>query len=79
MKMNLAFIGTGIMGGPMAGHLLKAGYPLTVWNRTPGRAEEFARELWVRVAATLCESALGAEAVFSCLPTSADVEALLAP
>ena len=33
-KPSVGFIGLGIMGGPMAGHLIEAGYPLTVFNRT---------------------------------------------
>jgi glutamyl-tRNA reductase len=38
-KERVAFIGTGVMGASMAGHLLEAGYPLGVHNRTRGRAE----------------------------------------
>lgn len=38
-KLNVAFIGTGIMGAPIAGHILDAGYPLTVFNRTKSKAE----------------------------------------
>ena len=37
--MRLGFIGLGLMGEPMAGHLLKAGHSLTVWNRTAAKAE----------------------------------------
>ena len=37
---SIGFIGLGIMGRPMAGHLAHAGYPLTVYNRTAGRAAE---------------------------------------
>jgi 3-hydroxyisobutyrate dehydrogenase len=39
-RPSIGWIGTGVMGAPMAGHLLQAGYPLTVFNRTRGRAEE---------------------------------------
>ncbi len=39
MTERIGFIGMGLMGVPMAGHLADAGYPLTVWNRTPGRAK----------------------------------------
>jgi len=41
---QIGFIGTGVMGGSMAGHLLKAGYPLHVHNRTKSRAEELLRQ-----------------------------------
>ena len=37
MKESIGFIGLGIMGGAMAANILRAGYDLTVWNRTPGR------------------------------------------
>ena len=40
MVAKLGFIGLGLMGGPMSRNLLKAGYQLTVWNRTPSRVEE---------------------------------------
>lgn len=39
-QTRIGFIGLGIMGRPMAGHILAAGYPLTVYNRTPGKAQE---------------------------------------
>ncbi|MDQ9827072.1 NAD(P)-binding domain-containing protein, partial [Acinetobacter sp. 163] len=38
-KLKVAFIGTGIMGAPIAGHILDAGYPVTVFNRTEEKAE----------------------------------------
>ena len=37
---RIGFVGLGTMGAAMAGHLAGAGHPLTVWNRTPGRAGE---------------------------------------
>src|SRR5688500_2397125 len=52
-------------------------FQLTVWNRTAHRAEEFARLHPARVAATPREAATDAEALITCLPTSAEVEALL--
>ena len=39
MTQRLAFLGLGVMGGPMAGHLAAAGADVTVYNRSPGRAE----------------------------------------
>src|SRR6202041_1171589 len=44
MKPTVGFIGLGLMGKPMAGKLLKAGFPLVVWNRTKARADELVRE-----------------------------------
>ncbi len=43
MKMSVGFIGLGLMGKPMAQNLLKAGFPLTVWNRTPSKADDLVR------------------------------------
>jgi len=39
---TIAFLGTGLMGRPMAGRVLAAGYPVTVWNRTPDKARSLA-------------------------------------
>ena len=50
-KMKIGFIGLGLMGQPMSMNLLKAGFPLTVWNRTPSRANEL-----VAMGATLAKS-----------------------
>ena len=44
MTMNVGFIGLGIMGLPMARNVMKAGFPLTVYNRTLSKAEQLARE-----------------------------------
>jgi 3-hydroxyisobutyrate dehydrogenase len=60
----------------MAAHLARRG-PLTVWNRTPERAREFAAKHGATVAATPREAAASADAVVTCLPTSQDVESLL--
>jgi len=60
----------------MAAHLARA-HDLTVWNRSRPRAEEFARGNRATVAATPREAVTGAEVVLTCLPTSAEVEALL--
>src|SRR3982751_3668843 len=72
----LAFIGLGIMGGPMAGHLLAAGYPLTVNTRTKSRAEPLL-QLGAKWAATPAEAARAAEVVFTCVPDTPDVEAVV--
>lgn len=71
-----AFLGLGAIGRPMAAHLARR-TKLAVWNRTPARAAEFAAQHGARAAATPREAATGAAVVVTCLPTSAEVEALL--
>ncbi|GIP38935.1 2-hydroxy-3-oxopropionate reductase [Paenibacillus sp. J31TS4] len=61
---KLAFIGLGTMGMPMARNLLKAGYPLTVFNRTEAKAQELAQE-GAQVAATPADAARGADVLFT--------------
>ena len=75
--MNIAFLGLGAIGRPMAARIAAAGLPLTVWNRTAARAEEFAREHGARQAATPADAARDADVVVTCLPTSRDVAGLL--
>lgn len=70
--MRVAFLGLGIMGGPMAANLAKAGHEVTVWNRTPGKAIEGAR-----TAATPAEAAQGVEVVWMCVSDTAAVENVL--
>jgi 2-hydroxy-3-oxopropionate reductase len=57
-KSTIGFIGTGIMGGPMAHHLLQAGYSLHVWNRSADKLESL-REAGAKVCAEPCEVARG--------------------
>lgn len=73
---RLGFVGLGVMGEPMAGHLLRAGAELTVWNRTPEKAERL-RAAGARVAATLGELGRTCEAVFLCVRATEDVRACL--
>ncbi len=74
--MNLAFLGLGAIGRPMAGHLARQ-HRLTVWNRTAPTADEFASAHGCRAASTPAEAVRGAEVVVTCLPTSREVEAVL--
>jgi 3-hydroxyisobutyrate dehydrogenase len=74
--MNVAFLGLGNIGSPMAARLVDRAR-LTVWNRTYSRAQEFAAAHGVRAATSPRGAARGADAVITCLPTSADVEGLL--
>jgi 3-hydroxyisobutyrate dehydrogenase len=73
----LGFIGLGIMGRPMAGHLLRAGHPLTVYNRTAGRADDLAAA-GARVAASPAEVAAASEVVVVMVSDTPDVEAVVA-
>lgn len=70
---SLAFIGLGIMGGPMAGRLLAAGHRLAVCTRTPAKAQDLIARgaTW---AATPAEAAADADAVFICVPDTPDVQ-----
>lgn len=74
--MRAAFLGLGAIGRPMAVHLARH-HELTVWNRTGERAREFVASHGGRAAETPAEAVAGAEVVLTCLPTSAEVEALL--
>ena len=77
--MNAAFLGLGAIGQPMAAAIVRAGFPLAVWNRTAERARMLGEATGgsARVARTPAEAARGAEVVITCLPTSPDVENLL--
>ena len=74
--MKVAFIGLGVMGGPMAGHLAQAGHDLTVYNRTRAKAEAWLQRHKGRAAATPRQAARGAEIVFSCVGNDDDVRAI---
>jgi len=77
---RVAFIGLGVMGGPMAGHLARAGYEVKVYNRTRERADAWCREYGGTVAATPAEAADGAEVVFACVGRDSDLrEVTLGP
>ncbi len=72
----VAFLGLGTMGAAMAANLARAGFPVTAWNRTPGRAPEL-DELGVAVAETPAAAASVAEIVVICVSDTPDVEAVL--
>src|SRR5689334_24271305 len=75
--MNVAFLGLGAIGRPMARRVADAKFPLTIWNRTAARARELASSIAARPAETPAEAARGADVVITCLPNSPDVAALL--
>ncbi len=70
MFQRIAFLGLGSMGAPMAANLLKAGFPLTVYNRTAAKAEPL-RALGATMAATVTEAGAGANVVFTMLTDDA--------
>lgn len=73
---TLAFLGLGVMGYPMAGHLARAGHQMTVFNRTAARALAWTGEYGGRAATSPAEAADGADIVFSCVGADADLEAI---
>jgi 3-hydroxyisobutyrate dehydrogenase len=73
MPTSVAFIGLGIMGGPMAGHLLAAGHPLVVHTRTKGKADQLLSR-GAKWAASPQEAAASADVVFICVTDTPDVE-----
>jgi 3-hydroxyisobutyrate dehydrogenase len=75
---KVAFLGLGIMGRPQAANVCRAGFDLTVWNRTRERAESFADEhRGVEVAESPAEAARGADVVISMVPDGPEVEEVL--
>jgi len=72
-KLRVTFIGTGVMGGPMAGHLVKAGHALTVYNRTRAKADAWVAEYGGTAAATPAEAAQDADVVLSCVGNDDDL------
>jgi 3-hydroxyisobutyrate dehydrogenase len=71
---KVAFIGLGVMGYPMAGHILaKGGHDLTVYNRTPGKAQAWVGEFGGQVALTPEEAAKDADFVFCCVGNDGDL------
>ena len=70
---KLAFLGLGVMGAPMAGHLQKAGHDVTVYNRTAAKAEAWAKAQGGKMAATAREAAAGAAFVMSCVGNDDDL------
>jgi 3-hydroxyisobutyrate dehydrogenase-like beta-hydroxyacid dehydrogenase len=76
-KQQVAFIGLGVMGYPMAGHLAKAGYPTRVYNRTTAKAEQWCQENEGSFALTPREAAEGADIVFMCVGNDDDLRSVV--
>ena len=70
---RVAFIGLGVMGFPMAGHLARAGHDVTVYNRTGAKADAWVAEHGGRSASTPAGAADGAELVFACVGNDDDL------
>jgi len=70
---TIGFIGLGIMGGPMAANLVRAGFDVIGYNRSPARTDRLV-EAGGRAAATVPDAVRGSDFVLSCLPDSPDVE-----
>ena len=73
---KVAFLGLGVMGYPMAGHLKAAGHDVTVYNRTAAKAEKWAAEHGGAMALTPREAAAGAEFVMSCVGNDDDLRSV---
>jgi 3-hydroxyisobutyrate dehydrogenase len=71
--MKLGFIGLGVMGAPMAGHLARAGHEVTVYNRTRSKADAWVAKYGGRAAATPRDAAASAQIVFSCVGNDDDL------
>jgi 3-hydroxyisobutyrate dehydrogenase len=73
---KLAFLGLGVMGYPMAGHLASRGHEVTVYNRTAAKAEKWAAQHGGTWAATPAEAAAGADMVMACVGNDDDLRAV---
>ncbi len=75
--MKVAFIGLGVMGYPMAGHVLRAGLEICVFNRNAARAEQWCAEYGGDMALTPAEAAKNADVVLVCVGNDDDVRAVV--
>ena len=74
---RVAFLGLGVMGAPMAGHLAAKGHQVTVWNRSPAKAEAWAQQHGGAFKATPREAAAGADIVFCCVGNDDDLRSVV--
>ena len=73
---KVAFLGLGVMGYPMAGHLARAGHAVTVYNRTPAKAQAWVAEFGGKHAATPREASAGADFIFACVGNDDDLRSI---
>ena len=76
--VKAAFLGLGVMGYPMAGHLVAAGHEVTVYNRTAAKAEAWVAQHGGAMAPTPAEAVAGADFVFTCVGNDDDLRAVCA-
>lgn len=74
---RVAFLGLGVMGHPMAGHLVRAGHSVTVYNRTPAKSQAWVAEYGHAFAATPKLAAAGADIVFACVGNDDDLRSVV--
>src|SRR5690606_19390940 len=70
---TIAFIGLGVMGYPMAGHLSKAGHDVSVWNRTAKTAQQWAGEFKGVAAESIAEAVAQADIILTCVGADKDL------
>ncbi|MGZ3369781.1 MAG: NAD(P)-dependent oxidoreductase [Caulobacteraceae bacterium] len=75
--MKVAFVGLGVMGFPMAGHLARAGHEVSVFNRSPAKAKAWAEQYGGRAGASVAEAVQGCEIVCLCVGNDDDVREVL--
>ena len=73
MSCNVAFIGLGVMGYPMAGYISKGGHNVTVFNRTKSKAEKWIKDYKGKIADTPAEATKDAEYIFTCVGNDNDL------
>ncbi len=76
-SQKVAFLGLGVMGFPMAGHLARAGHQVTVYNRTAPKAQAWVAEFGGAAAATPREAVQGADLVFCCVGNDDDLRSVV--
>jgi 3-hydroxyisobutyrate dehydrogenase len=74
--MKVSFLGLGVMGFPMAGHLKKGGHEVTVYNRTAAKAQKWVETHGGKAAGTPAEAAKGADIVFACVGNDDDLRSI---
>ncbi|CUJ75942.1 NAD(P)-dependent oxidoreductase [Achromobacter aegrifaciens] len=77
VAQKVTFLGLGVMGLPMAGHLARAGHDVTVYNRSPAKAQAWVAEFGGKSAATPREAVAGAQIVFACVGNDDDLRSVV--
>ena len=74
MSFKVSFIGLGVMGYPMAGHISKGGHDVTVFNRTTSKAEKWVKEYKGKLAKTPREAVTDCDFIFTCVGNDNDLK-----